>query len=193
MLHVVSTAFHLFDHPFPYVNEIQPYINVFIAKNRKPQPAAAAARRSTLELLCCSFWDIFGEQIWNFCLVNNHCILAQECHNKGHMCRRAGPGRCRVFCKIESFGCRVIDFIDCNKLFSRQLCLLLNIDPTPYLLAFQPQPAPFLQVLFIWVRDLAVQSSTLPLAGVILTQCPLNTTSITSPLTEHTFQIPDII
>ena len=55
MLLVVSTAFHLFDHPFPYVNEIQPYITVFIAKNRKPQPAAAAARRSTLELLCCSF------------------------------------------------------------------------------------------------------------------------------------------
>ena len=58
MLHVVSTAFHLFDHPFPYVNEIQPYITVFIAKNRKPQPAAAAtaaARRSTLELLCCRF------------------------------------------------------------------------------------------------------------------------------------------
>ena len=59
MLLVVSTAFHLFDHPFPYVNEIQPYITVFIAKNRKPQPAAAAAaaaaRRSTLELLCCRF------------------------------------------------------------------------------------------------------------------------------------------
>ena len=38
MLHVVSTAFHLYHHPFPYVNEIQPYITVFVAKNRKPQP-----------------------------------------------------------------------------------------------------------------------------------------------------------
>ena len=38
MLHVVSTDFHLYHHPFPYVNEIQPYITVFVAKNRKPQP-----------------------------------------------------------------------------------------------------------------------------------------------------------
>ena len=124
MLHVVSTAFHLYDHPFPYVNEIQPYITVFIAKNRKPQPAAAAARRSTLELLCCSFWDIFGEQIWNFCLVNNHCILAQECHDKKHMCRRAGPGRSMVYSKFVLFSCRKTDFSVEFSIGSNLICLI---------------------------------------------------------------------
>ena len=50
-----------------------------------------AAQWSPFELLCWSFWDIVGEQIWNIYLVNIHCFLTQECHHKKHMCRRAGP------------------------------------------------------------------------------------------------------
>ena len=73
-------------------------------------PTMAAAPRSTFELLCCSFWDIVREQIWNFYLANNHCILTQECHHKKHMCRRAGLGRSRVASKFVLFGCRKTDF-----------------------------------------------------------------------------------
>ena len=68
---------------------------------RADRTAAAAAQRSTFELLCSSFWDIVGEQIWNIYLVNIHCFLTQECHHKKHMCRRAG--RAAPGCTRKSF------------------------------------------------------------------------------------------
>ena len=76
---------------------------------RADRSAAAAARRSTFELLCCSFWDIVGEHSWNIYLVNIHCFLTQECHHKKYMCRRAEPGRNRVNLKIVLFDCRKTD------------------------------------------------------------------------------------
>ena len=77
---------------------------------RADRTAAAAAQQSTFELLCWSFWDIVGEQILNIYLVNIHCFLTQECYHKKYMCRRAGPGRYRVYSKIDSFSCRKTDF-----------------------------------------------------------------------------------
>ena len=98
---------------------------------RADRTAAAAAQRSTFELLCwcCSFWDIVGEQIWNIYLVNIHCFLTQECHHKKHMCRQAGLGRSRVNSKIVSFYCRKTDF---NPHFCQlKKCIQFNISFGP--------------------------------------------------------------
>ena len=94
---------------------------------RADRTAAAAAQQSTFELLCESFWDIVGDQIWNIYLVNIHCFLTQECYHKKYMCRRAGPGRYRVYLKIDSFSCRKTDFMIVSITFMmRFVCAILQ-------------------------------------------------------------------